>query len=128
MVVCKMEEEKCEYKIGWDLKNIIRSFIMLAIFGGITIWSNINYNAYNAGFIFGMILAILTFIIFLLNIYRAISTKVLITQNGFYCQTNPLNGRYKAGKTMKFPFNKSIYEHEIKVLKENIKAAKNQND
>lgn len=86
-----MEDRNWKYKIGVGLKNIILPFIPLALFGGITAWSYINYKPV---FFLGVMLTILGFVVVLLTIYGAIFKRVLIAQRGFYYQTNPGNGRY----------------------------------
>lgn len=86
-----MKNEQWQYKIGGGLQGVILSAVMLAAFAGLSIWL---YISKNGAFLFGMILSTVMFFVFLLTVYRAVFVKVLISQNGFYHQTRPGNGKY----------------------------------
>lgn len=86
-----MRKDQWEYKISAGFTGVVLSFIMLAIFGGISIWL---YTGKNGAFLFGMILTVIMFVVFLVALYRAVFYKVLIGKDGLYYQTNPGNGKY----------------------------------
>ncbi len=86
-----MENEQWEYKIGGSPRSIVPALVLLAVFGGVTLWLYLTGNsAY-------MITAALTAIPALLIpciIYRSLFVKLLIGKVNFYCQTKPGNGEF----------------------------------
>lgn len=86
-----MDEANYQYKIGSGKLPIILSFIMSAVFGGVAFWL---YYTENGAFILLAFLFSLTFLVFLLSVYRFFFYKVLIGVNGFYYQTRPGNGKH----------------------------------
>lgn len=87
-----MESRKqWKYKIGSGLTGVVLSLIMLAIFGGITIWL---HTTRNGAVLLGVILTVIMLAVFLVALYRAVFYKVLIGKDGFYYQTTPANGKH----------------------------------
>lgn len=86
-----MKKNQWRYKVGSNFMGIILSFVLLGIFGGITLYL---YRTGNGAFIFGMFLTGLAILVILLGIYRAISVKFLVNENGFYHQTKIGNGKF----------------------------------
>ena len=86
-----MDETSYLYKIGSGKLPVILSFIMSAVFGGVAFWL---YRTENGAFIFLAFLFALTFLVFLLSVYRFFFYKVLIGVNGFYYRTRLGNGKH----------------------------------
>lgn len=82
---------KWKYEIGTGKMPVILSFIMLALFGGLAIWM---YSNRNGAFVFGLLLAILMLLVFLVAVFRYLYYRVWIGKDGFFYQTSPVNGRY----------------------------------
>lgn len=80
-----------KYEIGTGKMSVILSFLMLALFGGLAIWM---YSSKNGAFIFGLLLAILMFLVFMVAAFQYLYYKVRIGKDGFFYQTSPVNGRY----------------------------------
>lgn len=88
-----MDNEIWKYKVGGGLQWLLPVFILLAVFGGVTIWL---YTTNNGAFIFLLFLTIIVLAIMVCSIYRTLFVKVLIGEKGFYHQTKPGNGHYYA--------------------------------
>lgn len=86
-----MKNEYWKYKIGGSLKSFIPLLILLAIFGGVSIWL---HSSNNGAFIFTTFFTFLVLALSAYSIYRFIFVKVLIGEDGFYHQTKPGNGQY----------------------------------
>lgn len=70
---------------------MILTFIMFALFGGLSIWL---YRIQNGAFLFTGALAVVTLILLGATIHRFLFYKVLIGKEGFYYQTGRKNGKY----------------------------------
>ncbi len=86
-----MEEDRWKYKVGGRPVGLIPALVLLAVFGGLSIWL---YCSHNGAFLFTLFLTAATFVLILCCIYRAVFVKVLFGERGFYHQTQPGNGRY----------------------------------
>lgn len=90
---------KWKYEISTGKMPVILSFFMLALFGGLAIWM---YSSRNGAFVFGLLLAILMLLVFLVAVFRYLYYRVRIGKDGFFYQTSPTNGRYyEYGETEK---------------------------
>lgn len=90
---------KWKYEISTGKMPVILSFFMLALFGGLAIWM---YGSRNGAFVFGLLLAILMLLVFLVAVFRYLYYRVRIGKDGFFYQTSPTNGRYyEYGETEK---------------------------
>ncbi len=83
--------KKIKYKITSGLTGVVLSFILLAVFTGLSIWF---YETHNGAIIIARVLVILAATAFALALYRAVFFKVLIHKDGFFFQTAPGNGKY----------------------------------
>ena len=63
---------------------------MLAGFGALAIWM---HNTQNGAIVIGRIVVIFAALAFVLALYRALFFKVLIGKDGFFYQSNPMNGK-----------------------------------
>lgn len=88
-----MEKEQWKYKIGSGKMPVVLSFIMFALFGGLTIWLR---NTNNGAFIFTGILTAVMLLVLLLTVHRLMFYKVHIGNDGFYYQTSISNEKYYA--------------------------------
>lgn len=88
-----MDNEKWECKAALGFGDFIAPLIALAVFGGVELWL---FCTHNNAYILTLPLAAVAVLINALTVYRALSDKLFIGQNGFYHQTKPGNGRYYA--------------------------------
>lgn len=86
-----MKERNWKYKINGGWPTLIMASVMLAIFGGITVWL---YTTRNGAFIGGLIVTACMAIGFILSVCSVLFFKVFVDKDGFFCQTAPGNGRY----------------------------------
>lgn len=86
-----MENEHWNYKIGDGHQGLILLFILLAVFGGLSIWLHMSNNG---AFIFAAFFTALILVLIAYSIYRLLVVKVLIGEDGFFHQTRPGNGKY----------------------------------
>ncbi len=86
-----MENEQWKYKVGGRAQGIIPSLFVIVLFGGISIY--LFYIKHGA-FLFTMLLTVIGVALLIACIYRAKFVKVLISEEGFYHQTKPGNGRF----------------------------------
>lgn len=87
-----MKKNNLKYKItSADNHNVCISLIMLAVFGGVSIWLHLSENR---AYVFVDILTAVVLIITIYTLYCRIFKKLLIDGEGFYLQTAPGNGRY----------------------------------
>lgn len=86
-----MEQRNWKYKINGGWPTLIMASVMLAIFGGITVWL---YTTRNGAFIGGLIVTACMAIGFILCVCSVLFFKVFVDKDGFFCQTAPGNGRY----------------------------------
>lgn len=87
----KMKERNWKYKITGNWFGPMVIAITTAVSGGFTFWL---YTAHDGAFVgLGGLTAFFA-IICVLSAYGAMSFKLLVDKDGFYCRTNPLNGRY----------------------------------
>ena len=93
-----MKEQQWKYKITSGITGVILSAIMLAGFSALALWM---HNTQNGAIVIGRIVVIFAALAFVLALYRALFFKVLIGKDGFYYQSNPMNGRF-------------LHYHEIK--------------
>ncbi len=78
-----------KYEIGTGKTPVVMTLLMLALFGGLTIWL---YQTQNGAFLFtGAMSAILVLLVFL-TLYRFYFYKIKIGEDAFFYQTNPING------------------------------------
>ncbi|MEG2036389.1 MAG: hypothetical protein RRZ93_00205 [Ruthenibacterium sp.] len=77
--------------MGGKLQGIIPCSILLAVFGGLSIWL---YCSNNGAYIFSAFLTAAVIVLIPVCIYRAVFVKVLIGEEGVYHQTKPGNGKY----------------------------------
>ena len=86
-----MKNQTWKYKIRSSKTPVILTFIMFAVFGGLTAWL---YSNNNGAFIFlGLFSAILLALV-IATAYRLAFYKVLIGKDGFYYQTGPKDGKF----------------------------------
>lgn len=93
-----MKKQQWKYKITSGITGTVLSAIMLAGFGALAIWM---HNTQNGAIVIGRIVVIFAALAFVLALYRALFFKVLIGKDGFFYQSNPMNGRF-------------LHYHEIK--------------
>ena len=93
-----MKKQQWKYKITSGIMGVILSAIMLAGFGALALWM---HNTQNGAIVIGRIVVIFAALAFVLALYRALFFKVLIGKDGFFYQSNPMNGRF-------------LHYHEIK--------------
>lgn len=93
-----MKKQQWKYKITSGITGTVLSAIMLAGFGALAIWM---HNTQNGAIVIGRIVLIFAALAFVLALYRALFFKVLIGKDGFFYQSNPMNGRF-------------LHYHEIK--------------
>lgn len=86
-----MGKRNWKYKITGGWAGLIMASVMLALFGGLTVWL---YTTRNGAFIGGVIVTAFMAIGFVLSVCSALFFKVLVDSDGFFCQTAPGNGRY----------------------------------
>lgn len=86
-----MEERTWKYKINGGWPTLIMASVMLAIFGGITVWL---YTTRNGAFIGGLIVTACMAIGFILSVCNVLFFKVFVDKDGFYFQTSPGNGQF----------------------------------
>lgn len=86
-----MEERNWKYKINGGWPTLIMASVMLAIFGGITVWL---YTTRNGAFIGGLIVTACMAIGFILSVCSVLFFKVFVDKDGFYFQTSPGNGQF----------------------------------
>lgn len=83
---------KWKYKLsGASVQSIVVSFIALAIFGGVSVWLHLSDNG---AYLFTDIMTAFMLVIAIHTIYVHIFVRLMISDEGFYFQTSPLNGRY----------------------------------
>lgn len=86
-----LKNQTWKYKIRSSKTPVILTFIMFAVFGGLTAWL---YSNNNGAFIFlGLFSAILLALV-IATAYRLAFYKVLIGKDGFYYQTGPKDGKF----------------------------------
>lgn len=88
-----MNKKQWKYKIGGSKMAVVLTFLMAALFGGLTVWL---HNTNNGAYIFTAILTMIMLLVLALTIYRLIFYKVLIGVDGFYYQSSIGNGKYYA--------------------------------
>lgn len=93
-----MKKQQWKYEITSGITGTVLSAIMLAGFGALAIWM---HNTQNGAIVIGRIVVIFAALAFVLALYRALFFKVLIGKDGFFYQSNPMNGRF-------------LHYHEIK--------------
>ena len=93
-----MRNDPWEARIGGRPQGLIPVLLLLALFGGLSIWL---YVSDNGAFLFLFLLAILAFAILLAVLYRAFFVKVLLYEDGFYHKTRPGNGRFIGYRQLK---------------------------
>lgn len=93
-----MKKQQWKYKITSGITGTVLSAIMLAGFGALAIWM---HNTQNGAIVIGRIVVIFAALAFVIALYRALFFKVLIGKDGFFYQSNPMNGRF-------------LHYHEIK--------------
>ena len=93
-----MKKQQWKYKITSGITGTVLSAIMLAGFGALAIWM---HNTQNGAIVIGRIVVIFAALAFVLALYRALFFKVLLGKDGFFYQSNPMNGRF-------------LHYHEIK--------------
>ena len=86
-----MDENKWKYKIGSGKLPMIVSLLMLAVFGGLTIWL---YRTQKGAFLFTGVLSAVMLLLLVATVHRFLCYKVLIGKDSFYYQTRLKNGRY----------------------------------
>lgn len=86
-----METKEWKYKITSGLMGVILAATMLVIFGVLAMWM---HKTQNSAIIIGRIVVIFAALAFVLALYRALFFKVLLGKNGFFYQSNPVNGKY----------------------------------
>lgn len=86
-----MKNQIWEYKIGVEPFGFIPLAILLAVFGGVSIWLHISNNG---AFLFTDLLTAFVLIITVYSIYKYMFVKILVGETGFYHQTKPGNGKY----------------------------------
>ncbi|MCI8497055.1 MAG: hypothetical protein HFE85_02230 [Clostridiales bacterium] len=86
-----MKNQQWEYKVGAQPMGFLALGILLAVFGGITVWL---YLARNGMFVFTGLFAVFALLLTVYSVYQAIFVKAFIGETGFYIQTKPGNGRY----------------------------------
>lgn len=82
--------EKWAYKIR-PTQGFIFVFILLALFGGLTVWL---YLVHNGAYIFTALFTALVLLLLAVGLYRAAFCKIYIGERGFYHQTRPGDGKY----------------------------------
>ena len=85
-----MDKKKWKHKITSGITGVILSAIMLAGFGALAIWM---HNTQNGAIVIGRIVVIIAALAFVLALYRVLFFKVLIGKDGFFYQSNPMNGK-----------------------------------
>lgn len=85
-----MEKQQWKYKITSGITGVILSAIMLAGFSALALWM---HNTQNGAIVIGRIVVIFAALAFVLALYRALFFKVLIGKDGFFYQSNPMNGK-----------------------------------
>ncbi|MBQ2922841.1 MAG: hypothetical protein IJE60_07150 [Tyzzerella sp.] len=85
-----MKKQQWKYKITSGITGVILSAIMLAGFGALAIWM---HNTQNGAIVIGRIVVIIAALAFVLALYRVLFFKVLIGKDGFFYQSNPMNGK-----------------------------------
>lgn len=86
-----MDSKQWKYKVGSGKMPMILTSVMIALFGGLTIWL---HRIQNGAFIFTGALAVVTLILLGATVYRFYFYKVFIGKEGFYYQTGMKNGTY----------------------------------
>ena len=85
-----MKKQQWKYKITSGITGTVLSAIMLAGFGALAIWM---HNTQNGAIVIGRIVVIFAALAFVLALYRVLFFKVLIGIDGFFYQSNPMNGK-----------------------------------
>lgn len=85
-----MRQEEWKYKITNGKAPVVLTFLMAALFGGLTVWL---HNTNNGAYIFTAMLTVVMLIVLSLTIYRLLFYKVLIGADDVYYQSNFRNGR-----------------------------------
>ena len=85
-----MKKQQWKYKIISGITGVVLSAIMLAGFGALAIWM---HNTQNGAIVIGRIVVLFAALAFVLALYRALFFKVLIGKDGFFYQSNPMNGK-----------------------------------
>ncbi len=90
-----MKNERWKYKTRGHggVQSFIPIFILLTLFGGITVWL---YGSGNGAYILTAALFAVSVVILLYSIYSYIFVKLFVGGKGFYRQTRPGNGKYYA--------------------------------
>lgn len=86
-----MKNTHWNYQIGGNFQGLIPALIMLAIFGGVTLWL---HGSQNSAVVFGGVLTAIALTAVAGVFYCAFFVKVLVGEKGVYHQTNPFNGRF----------------------------------
>ena len=86
-----MKKQQWKYKITSGITGVILSAIMFAGFGALALWM---HKTQNGAIVIGRIVVIFAALAFVLALYRALFFKVLIGKDGFFYQSNPMNGRF----------------------------------
>lgn len=76
-----MEQRNWKYKINGGWPTLIMASVMLAIFGGITVWL---YTTRNGAFIGGLIVTACMAIGFILCVCSVLFFKVFVDKDGFF--------------------------------------------
>ena len=86
-----MKKKQWKHKITSGTTGVVLSAIMLVGFGALAIWM---YKTQNDAIVIGRIVVIFAAVAFVLALYRALFFKVFIGKDGFFYQTNLVNGKY----------------------------------
>ena len=87
----RLDKKKWKHKITSGITGVILSAIMFAGFGALALWM---HKTQNGAIVIGRIVVIFAALAFVLALYRALFFKVLIGKDGFFYQSNPMNGRF----------------------------------
>lgn len=86
-----MKSKDWKYKVGTDLFSFIPLLILLLVFGGVSLWL---YLIDNGAVLFTGLFTAVILLLVIYSIYRYLFIKILVYEDGFYCQTKIGNGKY----------------------------------
>lgn len=86
-----MQEGKWLYQIGKNTMGVVVSLIPLVLFGGVALWLS---RTGNPAAVLAGLFTLLALAVTLAGVYRLLFVKLLVSENGFFHQTRPGNGRF----------------------------------
>lgn len=86
-----MKKENWKYRSEAGISGLIPVMILLAVFGGVFVWT---YMTNNGAYIFAFVLTLIAIALLVYSIYAMVFIKLYVNDEGFYIRTGFSKGRY----------------------------------